>query len=200
MACGLFGADGQQQQWDEQVTDRRLVLLKFVQEVEPAVMEAFEAQAPPPVLAAVHATVANMLGTLPPQFFAVTVSASGENMAQLMYSVLMTGYMFRNAWYRQELAMALAAAEGGGAEGGAQAQLVGAGSLDSADDDGGRAAPPPAPAAYAPGSQKLRVEGEVLRWHHDNGAERIPALAYIEGLEAELEELRRARGAACVLR
>ena len=69
------------------------MLLKFVQEVEPGVTEAFEAQAPPPVRGAMATTVATMLGTLPPQFFRVTVSAAGENMAQLMYSVLMTGYM-----------------------------------------------------------------------------------------------------------
>jgi hypothetical protein len=62
-------------------------------------------------------TVTNLLGTLPPQFFTVRVhtvrrcfraaaAASlltwptslqvGENLAQLMYSVMMTGYMFRN--------------------------------------------------------------------------------------------------------
>jgi hypothetical protein len=47
-----------------------------------------------PVLGAVQ------LGTLPPQFFTVTISTVGENMSQLMLSVLMTGYMFRNAQYR----------------------------------------------------------------------------------------------------
>ncbi len=44
--------------------------------------------------------------------------------------------------------------------------------------------------AYAPGTQKVRVEGEVLRWHHEHGKEAIPALAYIEQLEAEITELR----------
>lgn len=44
--------------------------------------------------------------------------------------------------------------------------------------------------AYAPGTQKVRVEGEVLRWHHEHGKEAIPALAYIEQLEAEIAELR----------
>eukprot|EP00959_Pyramimonas_sp_CCMP1952_P097195 2031492-Pyramimonas_sp.AAC.1 len=42
-------------------------------------------------------TITNMLGTLPPQFFDVSVSTIGENLAQMMYSVMMTGYMFRNA-------------------------------------------------------------------------------------------------------
>ena len=91
-------------------------------------------------------TVTNMIGTLPPQFFAVTVTTVmgasnsyacfpcctftrhlnifavsfmtcsiafydttqvAENLAQLMYSVLMTGYMFRNAQYRLELQQSL---------------------------------------------------------------------------------------------
>lgn len=34
-----------------------------------------------------------MLGTLPPQFFRVVISTEAENLAQLMYSVLMSGYM-----------------------------------------------------------------------------------------------------------
>lgn len=36
-------------------------------------------------------TVTNILGTLPPQFFRVTISTAGENLAQLFYSVVMTG-------------------------------------------------------------------------------------------------------------
>jgi hypothetical protein len=55
------------------------------------------------------------LGTLPPQFFTVTISTVGENMSQLMLSVLMTGYMFRNAQYRYaqicKVAVAAAVAE-----------------------------------------------------------------------------------------
>lgn len=45
----------------------------------------------------------NLLGTLPPNFFNVTVSASQEDMAQIMYSALMMGYMYRNAQYRIDL-------------------------------------------------------------------------------------------------
>ena len=42
--------------------------------------------------------------------------------------------------------------------------------------------------------QKMRVEGEVLRWHHENGKEVVPALQYIEQLEAELADLRQQVG------
>ena len=63
----------------------------------------------------------------------------------------MTGYMFRNAWYRMELKRSL----GGGGSGGtrrAAGELVGSGataegSMDSVDDDFR-----PVPQ-YAPGSQ-----------------------------------------------
>jgi len=45
--------------------------------------------------AAMRQTITNMLGTLPPQFFRVVISTEAENLAQLMYSVLMSGYMVR---------------------------------------------------------------------------------------------------------
>jgi len=44
---------------------------------------------------------------------------------------------------------------------------------------------------YAPGSQKLEIEGRVLRWHHERGAEAVPALQYIEALEEEVGRLKR---------
>lgn len=34
----------------------------------------------------------------------------------------------------------------------------------------------------------------MLRWHHENGKEVVPALQYIEQLEAELAELRQQVG------
>jgi len=48
-------------------------------------------------------TIRNYLGTLLPQFFQVSISAKGEDLAQLMYTMMMSGYMFRNAHYRLEL-------------------------------------------------------------------------------------------------
>lgn len=55
------------------------------------------------------------------------------------------------------------------------------------------ATPAPLPASPFP-VQKMRVEGEVLRWHHENGKEVVPALQYIEQLEAELADLRQQVG------
>ncbi|GKV16199.1 hypothetical protein SLEP1_g26877 [Rubroshorea leprosula] len=70
-------------------------------------MELFVKGAPQQVVDAMRQTVTNMIGTLPPQFFAVTVITVAENLAQLMYSVMITGYMFRNAQYRLELQQSL---------------------------------------------------------------------------------------------
>lgn len=44
---------------------------------------------------------------------------------------------------------------------------------------------------YAPGTQKTRVSGEVVRWRDSEGPERVDAVEYIELLEAEVEELRK---------
>ncbi|GFP86941.1 hypothetical protein PHJA_000837900 [Phtheirospermum japonicum] len=118
------------------------------------------------VVDAMRQTVTNMIGTLPPQFFAVTVTTVAENLAQLMYSVLMTGYMFRNAQYRLELQQSLE-----------QVALPEPRDKKDVPD-------------YAPGTQK-KVSGEVIRWNNISGPETIDAVKYIELLEAEIEELNR---------
>ncbi|XP_076948563.1 uncharacterized protein LOC143620852 isoform X2 [Bidens hawaiensis] len=130
-------------------------------------MELFVKRAPQQVVDAMRQTVTNMMGTLPPQFFAVTVTTVAENLAQLMYSVLMTGYMFRNAQYRLELQQSLE-----------QVALP-----DTSQEK--KDAPD-----YAPGTQK-KVTGEVIRWNSVSGPEKIDAIKYIELLEAEVEELNR---------
>jgi len=143
---------------------RRRLLLQYVQTVEPKIMDQFVSRAPTQVVDAMRQTVTNMLGTLPPQFFDVSVATIGENLAQLMYSVMMTGYMFRNAQYRIELRTGMAA-------------------LPSATS-----AMPSTELArkYAEGTQKVDVTGEVLRWEEDSGVEATPAVEYIDRLETEL--------------
>ncbi|KAI4317025.1 hypothetical protein L6164_024938 [Bauhinia variegata] len=145
---------------------RREILLEYVKNVQPEFMELFVKRAPQQVVDAMRQTVTNMIGTLPPQFFAVTVTTVAENLAQLMYSVMMTGYMFRNAQYRLELQQSLE-------------QVA----LPEVQDE--KETPD-----YAPGTQK-NVSGEVIRWNNVSGPERIDAKKYIEILEAEIEELNR---------
>ncbi|KAI5660921.1 hypothetical protein M9H77_20244 [Catharanthus roseus] len=145
---------------------RREILLEYVQNVQPEFMELFVKRAPQQVVEAMRQTVTNMIGTLPPQFFAVTVTTVAENLAQLMYSVMMTGYMFRNAQYRLELQQSLE-----------QVALPEAQERKDKPD-------------FAPGTQK-KVTGEVIRWNNVSGPEKIEAVKYIELLEAEIEELSR---------
>ncbi|KDP36814.1 hypothetical protein JCGZ_08105 [Jatropha curcas] len=138
-------------------------------------MELFVKRAPQQVVEAMRQTVTNMIGTLPPQFFAVTVTTVAENLAQLMYSVMMTGYMFKNAQYRLELQQSLE-------------QVA----LPEAQDEKMLQLSQNVPD-YAPVRQK-NVSGEVIRWNNVSGAEKIDAKKYIELLEAELEELNRQVG------
>ncbi|CAN0924240.1 hypothetical protein LINGRAHAP2_LOCUS34053 [Linum grandiflorum] len=155
---------------DDGLRSRREILLDYVKTVQPDFMEMFSKRASPQVVDAMRQTVTNMIGSLPPQFFTVTVSTVGEHLAQLMYSVLMTGYMFKNAQYRLELQESLE-----------QVALPEAKEkmLDETD--------------YAPGTQK-NVSGDVIRWNSVSGAETIDAKKYIEILEAEIEELNRQVG------
>ncbi|KAK7283787.1 hypothetical protein RIF29_13533 [Crotalaria pallida] len=143
---------------------RREILLEYVKSVQPEFMDLFFKRAPRQVVDAMRQTVTNMIGTLPPQFYAVTVSTVAENLAQLMYSVMMTGYIFSNARYRLELQQSLE-----------QVALPEAQNKKDMPD-------------YAPGTQK-NVSGEVIRWNNVSGPEKIDAKKYIELLEAEIEEL-----------
>ncbi|CAH9101670.1 unnamed protein product [Cuscuta epithymum] len=147
---------------------RKDILLEYVQNVQPDFMEFFIKRAPQQVVEAMRQTVTNMMGTLPPQFFSVTVTTVAENLAQLMYSVMMTGYMFRNAQFRLEMQQSLQLA--------ALPYPEAQDTIDVPD--------------FAPGTQK-KVSGEVIRWNNVSGAEKIDAVKYIELLEAEVEELNR---------
>ena len=133
------------------------MLLKYVKDVQPAIMENFIEQGPSPVVAAMRTTITNMLGTLPPQFFTVTISTVGENLSQLMYSVMMTGYMFRNAQYRLELR---------GSFGGVQFPNGSGAAIDMVQDSqlgpAGYAHGILDQTTYAPGVQKSKVQ--VCEW------------------------------------
>lgn len=44
--------------------------------------------------------ISNLLGNLPQRYFAVSVSMRTEDLAELMWTLMRTGLMFRNAVYR----------------------------------------------------------------------------------------------------
>ncbi|XP_042428881.1 uncharacterized protein LOC122015877 isoform X3 [Zingiber officinale] len=119
---------------------RRDILLEYVRNVKPEFMELFMKRAPQQV---------------------------AENLAQLMYSVMMTGYMFRNAQYRLELQQSLE-----------QIALPDPEEKNTEQKD----------SDHASGTQKM-VTGEVIRWNNVTGPEKIDAVKYIEYLEAEIKEL-----------
>jgi len=147
--------------------DRWELLLKYVRDVKPQAVQDFLETAEPEVAHAMEHTVGSMLGSLPLQFFDVRISTIGENMTQLMYSIMMTGYKIRNAQYRFQLQKCLRL-------------------LPSNQGDGGGLTDEP----YASRAQKTKVQGEVVRWHHETGAESMSAVQYMEQLEDELKMLR----------
>lgn len=52
---------------------------------------------------------------------------------------------------------------------------------------------------YAPGTQKTRVSGDVLRWNEDSGVEPVDAVSYMESLESQVTALKeKVRGPGCV--
>jgi Protein of unknown function (DUF760) len=195
-------------------------MLDYVRTISPSTLGSSPSSGfdmPAPVLSAMRQTVANLLGTLPPQFFRVTISTRSDNLAQLMFSVLMTGYMFCNGWYRLQLAKSMGALTVGNANSSTTGSALvssASASFGSIDDEvafnttlsGGSTttattaeAPTTGPLSnslLAAGSQKLKVEGQVLKWHHEDGVQQVPALEYIEQLEEELQVLQRQLAAA----
>lgn len=69
----------------------------------------FADKAPPDVQQAVRFTIAKLLGNMPSEVAAITRVTSDRNIASLMFSMQMTGYMFRNAEYRRSLSESLTA-------------------------------------------------------------------------------------------
>ena len=77
----------------------------------PDLIKRFAETAPPEVQKAFRATIASLMGNLPPQVGEVSIMSTGMNVASLMYSMQMTGYMFRNAEYRRTLVQSLGSGE-----------------------------------------------------------------------------------------
>jgi len=63
----------------------------------------FMSTAPPRVQEACRTTILGLIGQLPKMEFQSTVVTSGERLANLMFQLQMTGYMFKNAEYQLSL-------------------------------------------------------------------------------------------------
>jgi hypothetical protein len=109
-------------------------------------------------------------------------------------SSVATGYLFRNAQYRLDLHRSMDDGEV------AAAQQLPGGFSPAPPPVSSMAAPEVQSAScgawegYAEGSQKTRVTGEVLRWHHERGPTPMLATDYIALLEAEVAALRQQVG------
>ena len=67
----------------------------------------FMRRSSPRVQNAVKATVVGLLGALPKQAFESATLTTGDALANLMFQLQMTGYMFKSADYRLSLAQSL---------------------------------------------------------------------------------------------
>lgn len=162
--------------------DHRRVLFKYVTEVEASVVDSFSATAPDYVVEAMRGTVSSLLGTLPATFFEVSVSTIGDNLRSLMYSFLMTGYLFRNVEFHLEMKHGLERALPGSALQDQQLARFAPGVRYGVRSE--------APDGYAEGANKSNIQGEVTRWNHVNGPETVQASEYIEMLEKEIGVLK----------
>jgi len=77
----------------------------------PELVAEFAQTAPRDVQVAVRSTIGQLLGQLPPELAEQTITTTGKALGSLMFSMQMTGYMFRNAEYRRSLRQSLEAAE-----------------------------------------------------------------------------------------
>lgn len=68
--------------------------VQIVQNISaPELIKGFAETAPTDVQQAVRSTVVSLLGNLPPHLYDTNVMSTGQNVASLMYSMQMTGYM-----------------------------------------------------------------------------------------------------------
>jgi len=148
----------------------------------PDLINEFADSAPPDVQDAVRFTIAKLLGSLPSEVADITRVTSDKNIASLMFSMQMTGYLFRNAEYRRSLSDSLTAAEGDGAVQAALPAVSGTVSVEIAE---GMKAEVDAAAYMA----ELRSEVEGLRAQltvakeKQAGAQHV--LQYVQGLPSE---------------
>lgn len=74
----------------------------------PELVQNFARTAPPEVQVAIKTTVMALFGSMSGGQFETSITSTTQNIASLMYSMQMTGYMLRNAEYRRSLKQSLA--------------------------------------------------------------------------------------------
>ena len=149
---------------------------RFVEAIQnmtaPDLIRGFAETAPAEVQAAVRQTVVSLLGNLPPNVYDVNVASTGQNIASLMYSMQMTGYMFRNAEYRRSLLNTL--------ESTSPLLDTSVSDDDDDDDDDEEAASSPRP----------QISGKIKVKLSDSKETEVEASAYMAELRNEVRVLR----------
>jgi len=110
----LWSKDGEEVDWDKEAAALARPSNKYVDALKSIptreLISEFVEASPPDVQLAVKATVNQLIGSLPPELAEGAITTStGRNLASLMFSMQMTGYMFRNAEYRRTLMDSLGA-------------------------------------------------------------------------------------------
>jgi len=188
-AESLYASDGGEPEvdWDKEAAALATPANPFFKAVKaipvPELVGEFADSAPPDVQQAVRFTIAKLLGNMPSEVAAITRVTSDKNIASLMFSMQMTGYMFRNAEYRRSLSDSLTAAEGGGAAQTALPAVSGTVSVEIAE---GMKAEVDAAAYMA----ELRSEVEGLRAQLTVAKEKqagagLGMIQYVQGLPTE---------------
>mmetsp|Transcript_7178 Transcript_7178/g.12078 ORF Transcript_7178/g.12078 Transcript_7178/m.12078 type:complete len:296 (-) Transcript_7178:442-1329(-) len=108
-ASSLWANDGGSDDidWDKEAAALTKPANRYVKVLNdisvPDLIKEFAQTAPMGVQQAVRVTVAQLLGNLPSEVAESSITSTGQNIASLMFSMQMTGYMFRNAEYRRSL-------------------------------------------------------------------------------------------------
>jgi len=153
----------------------------------PELVREFTESAPKDVQTAVGAAVGKLFGNLPSDVAQSTITTTGRMLASLMFSMQMTGYMFRNAQYRKSLKESLESSAAGLLEAKKLPQVSGKITVRIAE---GMEAEVDAEAYMS----ELRTEVEQLRCElaaaRKEEDERGGLLAYLQSIGAkETEEL-----------
>jgi len=108
LCSSLWSNDGGEVDWDKEAAALAKPSNKYVDALKNVptreLISEFVETSPKDVQLAVKATVSQLVGSLPPDMAEGAITTStGRNLASLMFSMQMTGYMFRNAEYRRTL-------------------------------------------------------------------------------------------------
>jgi len=126
----------------------------------------FMMSSPPQVQSSVRTTILGLLGTMPQFAVETNILTTGAQLAQVMFQLQLTGYMFKNAEYRVSLSRSLDAI----------AALPDSAELDSALGRGEDTMPKPA--------------GKISVTMNDGQTVQVDAAAYTQELRREIESLR----------